>query len=59
MKYAGEKEFGFIKAFGHYKNGLLPNAGGWLEQPAEYIEAMEIIENVIERIKELKMREPK
>lgn len=59
MKYAGEKEFGFIKAYGHYKNGLLPNAGGWLEQPADFVEAMEIIENVVERIKEPKQKELK
>ena len=59
MKYAGEKEFGLIAAYGHYKNRFLPNPGGWLEQPAIFVEAVEIIEAVVERIKESKMKELK
>lgn len=29
----------------HYKNGVMPNAGGLLDQPAAYLEAMEVIEH--------------
>ena len=34
-----------LKLHAHYKNGILPNAGGILDQPSAYVEAMNIIEN--------------
>lgn len=33
-----------LRLYGHYKNGLLPFAGGILDQPAVFGEAMELIE---------------
>ncbi len=33
-----------LKLYGHYKNQLLPFAGGLYDQPATYTEAMEIID---------------
>ncbi len=33
-----------LRLYGHYKNQLLPFAGGLYDQPATYIEAMEIID---------------
>lgn len=34
-----------MRLYTHYKNGLLPHAGGVMDQPAGYLEAMELIEN--------------
>jgi hypothetical protein len=34
----------FLELYKHYKNGLLPLAGGLLEQPAIYYKAMTIID---------------
>lgn len=34
----------FLKLYSHYKNKLLPFTGGLYDQPAAYIEAMEIID---------------
>jgi len=33
-----------LRLYGHYKARILPHAGGLLEQPHYYIEAMEILE---------------
>lgn len=35
---------GYLKAFVFYKNGYLPNPGTWLDQPAKFLDALEIIE---------------
>jgi len=32
-----------IRLHQHYKSGILPHAGGLLEQPSYFIEAMEIL----------------
>lgn len=37
-----------IAQYQHYKNGLLPYAGGMLDQPAAFSEAMNLIESRIE-----------
>ena len=33
-----------LSLYKHYKNGLLPVGGGLLDQSAQYLEAMEIID---------------
>lgn len=38
-----------LSLFQHYKNGLLPFAGGILDQPAAFGEAMNLIESKIEK----------
>ena len=37
----------FIRMYRHYKNGILPLAGGLLDQPARFVDAMEIIDEQI------------
>jgi hypothetical protein len=32
-----------LQLYGHYKSKLLPHAGGLLDQPNYYVEAMEIL----------------
>jgi len=39
-----------MRLYRHYKAGRYPFAGGLLEQPNFYIEAMEVIENVVTEI---------
>lgn len=33
----------FVRLYRHYKNKILPYAGGILEQPQLYVEAMEVL----------------
>ena len=37
-------EWALLRLSAHYRNNYLPLAGGLLDQPAAFIEAMEIIE---------------
>lgn len=37
----------WIKAYDCYKNGVLPNVGGWLDQSNKYLEIMVFINNQI------------
>ncbi|GAF91587.1 unnamed protein product, partial [marine sediment metagenome] len=34
----------FLKAYDHYRNQILPSAGGWLDQTNVFIEAVEVID---------------
>lgn len=49
----------FLRAYNFYKNGFLPNEGSWLEQPAKFIEAVEVIENELAEIKQEQIRKQK
>lgn len=42
-----EQSLQFLRLYGHYKNHLLPHAGGLLDQPNVYLQAMEIIEGAV------------
>ncbi len=42
MIHDGSREL--MRLYRHYKNNLLPYAGGVLEQPNAYLEAMEVID---------------
>ncbi len=37
----------YLRAYRMFDRGYLPNQGGWLEQPAKFIEAMEVIEREV------------
>lgn len=37
----------YIIAYNFYKNGILPNSGGWLNQTAKFIEMIGLIEGEI------------
>lgn len=39
----------FLRLYRHYKNHLLPHAGGLLDQPNAYLEAMEVIDAAVNR----------
>ena len=40
----------FLRAFQFYKEGYLPNAGSWLDQPAKMLDAFEVIEKELKAI---------
>lgn len=39
----------YVEAYNQYKNGFLPNPGGWLDQPAKMLEAINLIEQYKEK----------
>lgn len=40
----------YIRAFGFYKDGFLPNPGGWLNQPAKLMDVFLIIDSEIDKM---------
>jgi len=46
----------FIRAFNFYGLGVLPNPGGWLDQPAKMLDAFEVIGKEIRKIEAEKTR---
>lgn len=38
----------YIEAYTHYKNGVYPEAGGWLDQPMKALEAFQEIGHWVE-----------
>ncbi len=44
----------FIEAYGFYKNGYLPNAGTWLDQPIKLLQAFNVIGEYIDKLSEVK-----
>ena len=36
-----------IAAYGHYKDGILPVSGGWLDQSAVFVRAVGVIRNAV------------
>lgn len=43
-----------LTAYREYRNGFLPNDGGWLDQPMKFGSAMEIIEAAHAKVSEKK-----
>ena len=41
------QSFGYIRAYNFYKDGFLPNPGGWMEQPVKLIEALMYIQRIV------------
>lgn len=50
--YSGGAELFMLSAYREYRNGYLPNVGGWLDQPMRFIDAMEIIEAAVAKVSE-------
>lgn len=49
LKAVDRRVFIYIKAYNFLQHGILPNTGGWLNQPAKFIEAMELIDYEISK----------
>lgn len=44
----------YLNAYIFFKEGFLPNPGGWLDQPLKFIQAMRVIEAEVIKTKEEK-----
>ncbi|MDP3790341.1 MAG: hypothetical protein Q8R48_08085 [Candidatus Omnitrophota bacterium] len=49
----------YIRAYNFYKNGNLPNAGGWLDQTAKFIDVVELIDGEMNAIMQKHMENMK
>jgi len=45
MSLVHEESWALIKAYNFFEKGMLPNEGGWINQPNDYIQAMMILDN--------------
>ncbi|MDD4873881.1 MAG: hypothetical protein PHE15_02760 [Dehalococcoidales bacterium] len=54
VKLITKQSIRLLEAFLHFKQGFLPNAGGWMDQPAKLFEAFEIVETELRKIQEKK-----
>ena len=52
VKRITSRSWEYLRAYIFYNRGFLPNAGGWKDQPAKFVRAMEIIEFELIKIKE-------
>lgn len=50
--YATGHDLLMLSAYREYRNGYLPNDGGWLDQPMRFIDSMEIIEAAVAKVTE-------
>ena len=57
MTIVTKQSFAYLRAYMFYQDGFLPNAGGWCDQPAKFIEAIEIIEAEMIKLKNDKEKE--
>jgi len=56
-KQITRKSIKLLEAFLYYKQGYLPNAGGWMDQPAKLFEAFEVVEAELDKIRDRKEKE--
>lgn len=47
LKTVNLSSYKMIQAYNFYKNGYLPNSGGWMDQSAKFIEAIDVIEKEV------------
>lgn len=57
MLYADAGAMEMIRAYSMFEQGILPNAGGWLDQPIKFVQAMTIIGNQVDKMREEKSSE--
>jgi hypothetical protein len=50
FKIVTRQSANFLRAFQFYKQGYLPNEGGWINQSAKMIDAFEVIEKELQEI---------
>ena len=59
LKLITVQSMDYIRFYGYYKEGYLPNAGGILEQPAKFLDTVTEIENILAEIRQEKELELK
>lgn len=50
MAIVTDQSIEYVRVYNFFQKGYLPNPGGWLDQPAKLIEAIEFIETEMQRI---------
>ena len=50
FKIVTRQSANFLRAFNFYRQGYLPNQGGWIEQSAKMLDAFEAIEKELQSI---------
>ena len=53
-KYITPEVMFYLLGYQNYQKGILPNAGGWLEQPMKYFQAMLLIDRLVSKLEEQK-----
>jgi len=56
FKIVTRQSANFLRAFNFYRQGYLPNQGGWIEQSAKMLDAFEVIEKELQAIEIEKQR---
>jgi len=49
----------YMEAYGHYKNGFLPNGGGWANESIKLCEMINLIDAKVNEFQELEMQKVK
>jgi hypothetical protein len=52
LVYVGDTEQAYLQAYYEYKNGFLPNSGGWLDQPAKFSKIVAAIEKIVAQMEQ-------
>jgi len=50
FKIVTRQSANFLRAFQFFRQGYLPNAGGWIDQSAKMLDAFELIEKELQEI---------
>jgi hypothetical protein len=48
------KSIGYLYAYIFFEKGYLPNPGGWLAQPLKFVQAIQVIEQEIAKLRQEK-----
>ncbi len=56
-KYATAQSKAYIEAYFFFKQGYLPNPGGWLDQPAKLLQAIKVVTVEMENVKEWRQKQ--
>lgn len=52
LMFVTDTERIYINLWADYKKGILPNRGGWLDQPMKFYSIMNIVDGVMSKIDE-------
>ena len=49
-KLARPIDFVYVPLYGEWKKGVLPNPGGWLDQPMKYAAVMNALDGIMDKV---------
>ena len=56
MSYVEQDYFWYIRAYNFYEKGILPGAGGWMNQTKKFIDAMAFMGSLINEHQQQEMK---